>query len=234
MKAYFTRLVTWVLGLATLGGCYLAAVAVSKEWAFWVALVVAAALAGARPVLRSVGTVLLRYRAYPALAADRIKLGAELKLSENHIEELESFASDEYRRGLHDGHARLVGAVLSKQMQSMPTITALTVVDGAVALVASYVGQPPPLGAWLRVEVVGTGEVKGAVQVVRILTEEGTVILKCSEKTSPIYWEKLFARLQEEDPAPPRSVRLRAYRMNQPVDQPVVSAEKSAADIEEM
>lgn len=122
-------------------------------------------------------------------------------------------AKGEYQRGLREGVTRESGAALSKGMTTMPKITALTLVDEEVGLVASYAGQEPPvIDAWLQLEVVGTGEVKGAVVVHKIVEDEQLVVLKCCERRVPGYWARLAQRAGD-DAEPPKGVRLKAYEV---------------------
>jgi hypothetical protein len=214
MHDFLKRFWTAVLSVATVLGLFVGALAVHQLWLFWIVLVVGLIAGLAKPILRIAADVITRYRAHGALLLRVAHAEKSLRAATQAIAELRAEAGTEYARGIEDGIARSVGASLARGMTLMPQLTSISVQDGEVALMGRWDSAqlPPVIDSWLSVEVIGTGESKGAVRVIFVDPEARTVKMLCCEKSAPEFWRRL-ARRAPEDPAPPQGVRLRPYEL---------------------
>jgi hypothetical protein len=172
------------------------------------------------------GDIAIQYRKYPQLLTEFAELSSEIGEQHSEIWELRGALVTEYQRGVSDGASRMTGVALGADLGSLPKITALTSFEGQPTLVATYGPDAwPALDTWLQVEVVGTGDVKGAVVVAKINADKDVVLLRCCERTVPEYWSRLEARM-DEDPESPKGVRQRHYVHDQSDPHPVVADEK--------
>jgi hypothetical protein len=174
--------------------------------------------------------VLKRYAKYPDLTLAVNSLTATVSDTELRLEELRANAASEFDRGLRSGENRSRGIALSASLAAMPAMTSLTRHGNLVAIVTRFDSTAvPQIGAWFQVEVPGTGEVKGAVEVTEVVMDEMLAVLSCCEQDVPEYWQRLYDRA-DSDAEPPKGVRLRPYRKLNPSESHVVD---SAIEIKE-
>lgn len=210
LKGFFNDFGGALLSLAALVSLYLGAAALKVEWAFWIVCVLALVWAFTKPTVRFIKAVVVRYRNYGKLLRRVATAERREKLLGKEVTSLRDTLPLEYKRGLEEGASRVVGAQLGEGLAAMPKISSLTLVQGTIGFAAHFDKAVPIVGSWFTVEVIGTGESKGAVRVVEVREAESVAILQSCEEKTPEFWDKLRLRVRE-DPDPPRSVRLTRY-----------------------
>ncbi len=192
--------------IAGLGGFYLGAVAVDAEWFFVVGIGLAAGF-GFRHRLLWVPRAL---RGYQPLLERVAELEERTQNAEEVAKRLPVREFVAYRSGLHEGRAQMTGAYLSRLAREMPELTAVTAGNGQLTLIGR-VGPDSKLqvGARLRLVVAETGEIKGAVQAMKV-NSDGRVEMAPVEQTVPEFWRALEQRAVTDSSLPP-GVSLSVY-----------------------
>jgi len=193
--------------LAGLAGAALGFDAVKALWIFWTVLGVSALIAilfgiPKRAVDRILDIV-QRIRLYGTVLT-------QLATAQEHEAELEGqlvmltdHAESEYNTGLQEGRRQVIGALLASNVPTPPKPTGLSASGDDVLVIADYVpGNEPPVGARFELQVRGTGQVKGVLEVVELNEHEGCAILKCVDPCDPDYWEQLASRATGDFSAP--------------------------------
>ncbi|MHA7274990.1 hypothetical protein ACX80O_00455 [Arthrobacter sp. Hz1] len=210
LKDYWSALAI----LAGIVSLYLGALAIDLVWAFWLVCVASLLWAFVKPSARLIKNVVNRYRNYGKLLRRAATAEVREKLLRIEVKQLQRDLPEEYKKGLEEGASRVVGAQLGQGLEPLPRISSITLIQGCIGFAAHFNAKATPIvGSWFTVEVVGTGESKGAVKVVEVRESEKVALLQCCEEVTPEFWEKLRLRVNE-DPDPPRSVRLAVYQLS--------------------
>jgi hypothetical protein len=206
---YVKQFWTWVVSLAVVGGMYFGAAAIHATWAFWALIGVAAVLTGGSALTRWVRHVLTQSHAFPVLSGRVEALQAENDSLREQLAGERRRADNELERGLAEGRSQAFGVVLATAAE-VPVLTEITTLNGQLLLAATVSGSPPRQGARYFVRASLTGDVKGAVQVLRFDSGKKMVFLECVDTRNVAFWNALEERANL-DSAVPKGIALAPY-----------------------
>jgi hypothetical protein len=173
-------------------GGYLAAAIVNKNWVFWVCVPLALVITLIGRTGKTVGEYLTRFRNYPrllaAVAASETKaeqLTADLAVATGLI-------NDRYIEGIREGRAESAGAVFAAVSNATLIPTGIAMVAGELRLFTNVTdGKVPMEGARFDWIFLLSTEVQGTLQVVSTDLEKSSVVLACSKRLVPVFWDRL-------------------------------------------
>lgn len=199
--------------LATIVAFLIGAVAEELVLVFWLVCAAALIFIVIKKLFRVMERTVFRYRKFlPTVRRAVTAENRETKLS-REVAILKFKLPEEYNRGLAAGASRVVGAQLGQGLVTLPQLSSLTLIQGTVGFASRYDAESVPIvGSWFSVEVIDTGDIKGAVKVVEIRDKDSVAMLQLCEEDVPEFWERLRLRVNA-NPDPPGSVRLSVYSL---------------------
>ncbi len=209
MKRFITDAGKAILFLATVAGLLIAADAAGYLIVGILVIALGFVWAAITVAYPRVIDIVTRIRNYPHLLQQAADLGAELTDVRERLRELEVALRTHHQQSVTEGNMQVIGAAFAHAAK-LPLELVTISVDGTgtVILTGRYTQDSSiRLGARFEVQVVGTGERKGIVQVTRIDSDAGYVHMKCVERTAESFWTYLENRAVG-NPSPPDGVKL--------------------------
>lgn len=220
MLDFLRRFWAWAATLATISALGLAAQDLGMLHVFWAVLVLALVIAGTSVASPRLLDVAQRVRAYPRLLNRAAQLQEQNEVLRQALSTVDTEMRSAFASGIKEGHQQIRGALLSQTVTTPPTLISTSIVNDELLLFGQTDQFSVPLiGCRFIVQVLGSNEVKGIVEVAGVNEDERTVSLICKEATVPEFWTRLEANAVA-DASPPSGVMLAVYELSSPLGLP--------------
>lgn len=201
------RSLRWFLGIATVAGFLVGAIAVDLVWVWVLCLVVSLAVGFVPRRVSHVRRALHSYQPLLELVAD-LKQRLEQAQEEKRSASMSRYAA--FQQGIEQGRAQVRGSLLSHLVKP-PVLEAVgNSGDSLVLLGKTASASAVSVGARFKVVAEATREVKGSVEVIKVDASDGSVEMIPVERDVQRFW----MALQEQaviDPTVPPGHRLDTY-----------------------
>jgi hypothetical protein len=173
-------------------GGYLAAAVVNKDWVFWVCVPAAFIITLVGRTGKTLGEYLTRFRNYPGLLAAVGESEAKAEQLAADLAAAQRMIRERYLEGIQEGRAEASGAVFSLMSNATLVPTGIAMVADELRVFANVIdGNVPLEGARFDWVFILSTEIKGTLQVVSSDLERASVVLACSKRVVPAFWDRL-------------------------------------------
>ncbi len=228
MTEFWKRFWPGAVSLGTLVALYIGAEAEGVLWAFWLTVAGAAVISAVQLLLPRSLTWATKVREYQQLLDTAARLQTENEQLRNGRSEVIGQAEQQWREGLAEGAAHVLGSLLAQGLEEWPVLVGVQTLEGQPVLLARWSRPESILGARFDLEVTATGAVRGVVEVRSADEERKLVSLVCVRPTAPKFWSHLAERAEVET-EPPKGVALRPSSEDLPQIEPPPAIVEGAA-----